>query len=185
MIETLENKLKDLEQQKSVLLEGKTELIEKSQEVKRYIRIGYLERKLERKILELQQKIDYEKKFKCHHKFIKIDNRGNQYCIKCGLSTELTKDTMECLKNREIYEQTIGNSEIINIDYICKIEVVKRICNSIILYKYPDISDEELVHFVAVAIHNMQTKKKSNNIKKNRVKRLYLRPSLLEKSNML
>lgn len=183
-LEILKNKLNSLKPQWDNLLKEKTTLLENSPEVKRYRRICYLQEKLEQEALVLKEKIKYEAMLECHHAFVNIDNKGNQYCIKCGLSTELTKSAEECLKNRSIYEKTIDNSGIINIDYVCKTEVAKAIYDHIV-YKYPSISDEELVHFVAVAIHNMQTKKKSEKVKRDRAKRLYLRPSFLEKSNML
>lgn len=183
-LEILEQQLKHLENEKSSKIQERNNLVENNPEVKRYIRLGYVEKKLEIEISDLKMKIEEQIMLDCHHSFINTNSKGGKYCIKCGLSTEFKDDVQERLNHRKIYEQTMDNSEIINVDYICKTEVIKRIYNTI-LYQYPYISKDKLVHFVAVAIHNMQTKKKSDNVKRNRAKRLYLRPSFLEKSNML
>lgn len=183
-IETLEQRLELLKQKKEKNLQEKNQLLEYSPEVKRFIRLGYEERKLEREISNLEMLLEEQIMLNCHHTFVNIDSKGNQYCVKCGFSTEFSENNEEYLKNRKIYEHTEKNSTVINIDYICNKEVVEKI-GQILALKYPYISEDEFAHFMAVAIHNMQTKKKSYNVKRNRVKRLYLRPVFLQKSNML
>lgn len=183
-LEMLEQQLELLKQKKKQNLQEKNELFENSPEVKRFLRLGYEERKLERELSNLEVALKEEIILNCHHAFVNIDSEGNQYCVKCGLSTELTESAEEYLKNIKIYDQTEKNSTVINMDYICNKKVVEKI-GQVLALKYPYISEDEFAHFMAVAIHNMQTKKKSDSVKRNRAKRLYLRPSFLEKSNML
>lgn len=183
-LEILNQKLEQLENEKQQNIREKNDLLKNSPEVKRFVRLGYEERKLEREISNLEVELNEALMLNCNHAFVNIDSEGNKYCVKCGLSTELTERADEYLKNIKIYDQTEKNSTVINIDYICNKNVVKKI-GQVLALKYPYISEDEFAHFVAVAIHNMQTKKKSDNVKRNRAKRLYLRPSFLEKSNML
>lgn len=182
-LEMLESKLKDLQEQKNVLIKEKAKLVAETPEVQRFIRVGFETQKIDLKMNGLQQQIKEETMLNCHHTFVKIDDKGNYYCIKCGLSNKCTA-SLDYLKMIEIYNATKDNSIIVNTDYACREEIVIKIC-SYIVETYPYISDDKLAHFVAVAIHNMQTKRKSDSIKRNRAKRLYLRPSFLEKSNML
>ena len=183
-LELLEQKLEQLKQKKQQNIKESNALLKNSPEVKRFVRLGYEERKLEIEISNLEVELNEEIMLNCHHAFVNIDAEGNQYCVKCGLSTELTKNVEEYLKNIKIYDQTEKNSTVINTDYICNKKVVEKI-GQVLALKYPYISEDEFAHFMAVAIHNMQTKKKSKKVKRDRCKRLYLRPSLLEKSNML
>ena len=182
-IEMLEKKLELLQQKKKQNISERNDLMHNNQGVKRYMRLNYEVRQLDFEIVELETKIKDEIMLNCHHAFVNIDNNGNKYCVKCGLSTELENDE-ESLKYKQIYKETKKNSTVINIDYICNKKVVEKI-GQVLALKYPYVSEDEFAHFMAVAIHNMQTKKKSNKVKKDRAKRLYLRPSFLEKSNML
>ena len=182
-IEILQEQLEQLENKKHTKIQERDDLIKNSPEVRRYMRLNFEEKKLGREILKLKEKIKDETMINCHHAFVNTNDKGDQYCIKCGLSNKVTAFT-DCLKMMEIYNHTKDNGIVVNIDYKCTKEVAKKICNYIV-ERYPYISDEELVHFVAVAIHNMQTKKKSHNIKYHRAKRLFLRPAFLQHSNML
>ena len=183
-LEMLEQQLEQLKQKKKQNIQESNNLLKNNPEVKRFVRLGYEGRKLERELSNLEVALREEIILNCHHAFVNIDSEGNQYCVKCGLSTELTESAEEYLKNIKIYDQTEKNSTVINIDYICDKKVVEKI-GQILALKYPYISEDEFAHFMAVAIHNMQVKKKSGEVKKNRAKRLYLRPVFLEKSNML
>lgn len=181
-LEILEQQLRQLEQEKRKKVQEQNDLKKNNSAVRRYIRLGFEERKLERQVASLQCKIENRKKLCCHHALVNIGN-DNLYCIKCGLSTEVIADD-KFTKNIEIYEQTKVNSVIIDTDYICDKQVIEAISKVIILI-YPDISGDALAHFVAVAIHNMQTKEKSENVKRGRAKRLCVRPILLKNSNLL
>lgn len=156
----------------------------KSLGVKKFVRLGYEERKLERDIANLKIVLNEEIMLNCHHTFVNIDTEGNKYCVKCGLSTELTNDVEEYLNNIKIYDQTEKESIVINTDYICNKKVVEKI-GQVLALEYPYISEDEFAHFMAVAIHNMQTKVKSEKVKQKRAKRLGLKPVFLERSNML
>lgn len=179
ILNKLKEELKQLEQKKKKNAQEQNNLKENNLAVRRYIRLNFEERRLESEISNLKAMIEEEIKLKCHHVFVNINDNGDQCCIKCGLSTELTT-----VQERKIYEQTKANSIIINTDYACDKKVVETICQVIAL-EYPYISEDEFVHYFSAAIHNMQIKHKSKNVKRGRCKRLNIRPSLLEKSKML
>ncbi|HIT22047.1 MAG TPA: hypothetical protein IAB56_03595 [Candidatus Scybalousia intestinigallinarum] len=168
--------------------------LEKNEIIKQYMKLCEQNRKLTLKQEELTIQLLREKYQSCDHIWITSREDYDRYegrrylrrgCIKCGLDysandpdssifyTESGEVMRQVIRDSRYGHQLMLKTSVDAIDIYCDLQLARAIFSKLKKY-HPDCSDEELVHYLRVALEDIRNIQVSDERKENRAKRLSL-----------
>jgi len=152
--------------------------LEEDENIKKYIDIKNKIDKLEDNFITISLEYQVKQMDECNHIYVKTcvdnffdyhrtDKTEHYYCIKCGLDTLLASKEQHkdphYARIVKIFKKTRYKAIHLS-EYECHPALAKKIYEGI-LKVHPDISDEDLIKYFKIAIHNIKTNNEEDHIK--------------------